>query len=174
MTKCLYLKELTVSSVRASIERLPLTTEGYQRAKKIIQTKYGKISDIVISQVQYIMQLPVAFGKNLVKIREFFKKLVTHVQTLETMGKLEEINGIICLLFDQKLNLFSVTITGKNGVSKDLSKTGEKGQRKIMCYLEARRLAFILEMKGYYKEASHKVIDCKKVTYINKHKRTAV
>lgn len=120
------------------------------------------------------MQLPVVFGKNLVKIREFYKKLVTHVQTLETMGKLEEINGIVCLLFGQELSLFSVTITGKNGVSKDLSKTGEKEQRKIMCYLEARRLAFILETKGYYKEAYHKVTDCKKVTYINKHKRIAV
>ena len=36
-------------------------------AKSILQTKYGKISDVVKSHVQHIMQLPVVFGKNKVK-----------------------------------------------------------------------------------------------------------
>ena len=38
-----YLKELLVPSVRASIDGLPFTTKGYERAKSILKTKYGKI-----------------------------------------------------------------------------------------------------------------------------------
>ena len=78
-----YLTELTVSSVHASIERIPFTTEGYQRTKSILQTKYGKTSEIMTSNVQRIMQLPVVFGKNPLKVHEFYEKLVTHVQALE-------------------------------------------------------------------------------------------
>ena len=48
----------TISSVCESIEGLAFTTEGYQRAKSIFLTKYGKTSAIVASYVQPIMQLP--------------------------------------------------------------------------------------------------------------------
>ena len=40
------LKELTVSNVCSSFKGMSFTTEGYQRAKSILQTKYGKTSDI--------------------------------------------------------------------------------------------------------------------------------
>ena len=69
----------TISSVCESIEGLAFTTEGYQRAKSILQTKYGKTSEIVASYyVQHIM----VFGKNLLKVREFYEKLVTHVEAM--------------------------------------------------------------------------------------------
>ena len=38
--KLSYLKELVVPSVPASIDRLPFTTQGYERAKHILKTKY--------------------------------------------------------------------------------------------------------------------------------------
>ena len=33
--------------------------------------------------------------------KEFFEKYVDHVQALETMGRLKEINGIVCVLIDK-------------------------------------------------------------------------
>ena len=49
------------------------------------------------SHVQHIMQVPVVFGKNPVKVPEFYEKLVTHLQALETMGKLQEVINIVFL-----------------------------------------------------------------------------
>ena len=45
-----------------SIKVLPFTTEDYQSAKSVLQTKYSKTSEIVASNLQLIMQLPVFFG----------------------------------------------------------------------------------------------------------------
>ena len=42
------------------------------------------------SHVQHSIQLPMVFGKNSLKVREFYEKLVTHVQSLEMMEKLQE------------------------------------------------------------------------------------
>ena len=42
--KFAYLKELIEPIVRINIDGLPFTTEGYARAKKILQTEYGKQS----------------------------------------------------------------------------------------------------------------------------------
>ena len=47
VTKFSYLKELLEPKVRSTIEGLPLTTEGYERAKNILKTRYGKASEIV-------------------------------------------------------------------------------------------------------------------------------
>ena len=46
-----YLKEFTVSTVRSSIEGLPLITETYQRTKGVLKTKYGKTSEIMARHV---------------------------------------------------------------------------------------------------------------------------
>ena len=47
VTKFSYLKELVVPKVRISIQGLPFTTEGYERARNILKTRYGKSSEIV-------------------------------------------------------------------------------------------------------------------------------
>lgn len=44
------------------------------------------------------MQLPVVFGKNIVNFGDFYEKVVTHVQALETIRKLQEISILVCLL----------------------------------------------------------------------------
>ena len=75
-------------SVRTSIEALRFTTEGYQRAKSILQTKYDKTIKILASDLQLIMQLPMFFGNIPVKFREFYQKL-------------QEINDIVRLLIDK-------------------------------------------------------------------------
>ena len=68
---------------------------GYHKATSILQTKYGKTSEVVTLHVQHIMQLPVVFGKNAVKVRGFYEKL------WKRWGKIQEIYGIACLLIDR-------------------------------------------------------------------------
>ncbi|CAB4046320.1 Hypothetical predicted protein, partial [Paramuricea clavata] len=54
-----YLKEFVKPKVRADIDGLPLTVEGYERAKNILKGEYGKPSEIVNAYVQNILELPV-------------------------------------------------------------------------------------------------------------------
>ena len=89
ITKFSYLKELLEPQVRSSIDGLPFTTEGYERAKNILKTKFEKESEIVSS----ITSLPVFYGEIPNKLSPFYEKLCSSVQALETMGKLGEGNG---------------------------------------------------------------------------------
>ena len=47
VTKFSYLKELLEKKVRVNVDGLPFNSEGYERAKKILKTKYGKASEII-------------------------------------------------------------------------------------------------------------------------------
>ena len=51
-------------NVRLSIDSLPFLSERYERAKNILKSKYGKISDVSNVHVQEIMGLPVVNGTN--------------------------------------------------------------------------------------------------------------
>ena len=95
ITKFSYLKELLEPEVRPSIGGLPLTTEGYERAKNILKLKFGKESEIVNAYVDGIMSLPSIYGANPNKVSQFYEKLCSNVQALETMGKLGEVNGYV-------------------------------------------------------------------------------
>ena len=55
VTKFSYLKELVDPKVRSCIDGLPFSTEGYERAKAILETRYGDTSEIVNAYVQNIM-----------------------------------------------------------------------------------------------------------------------
>lgn len=55
MTKFSYLKELVDPKVKTAIDGLPFTTEGYRRAKNILESKYGQMSEIVNAYVQKII-----------------------------------------------------------------------------------------------------------------------
>ena len=87
VTKFSYLKELLEPKVRTTIDGLPFTTEGYERAKNILKTKYGKTSEIVNAYVPSILSLPTIKGADSAKIHYFYEKLVSSVQSLETLGK---------------------------------------------------------------------------------------
>ncbi|XP_028405750.1 uncharacterized protein LOC114528320 [Dendronephthya gigantea] len=96
-----YLKELLVLKVRASIDGLPFTSEGYERAKNILKTKYGKPSKVSNAHVQQIMSLQTVRGSQPGRIHEFYGTLVTNVQALETLGKIREINGYVRATLDK-------------------------------------------------------------------------
>ena len=100
-SKFSYLKELLEEKTRSQIDGLPFSTEGYARAKIILQNKYGRVSEIVNAHVQKIMNLQIIHGVNTQRILEFYEILVRNVQALETMGKLESVNGYVRMLLDR-------------------------------------------------------------------------
>lgn len=79
VTKFSYLKELVEPKVKTAIEGLPFSTEGYEQARNILKTKYGKMSEIMNVYMQNIMALPTFPGSNPSKIHQFYEKLVLDV-----------------------------------------------------------------------------------------------
>ena len=82
-------------NARVMIEGLPFSSEGYERAKTILKTKYGQISEVINAHIQCILGLPKLHGTEPAKVHKFYETLASHVQTLETLGKLKEIGGFV-------------------------------------------------------------------------------
>ena len=101
VAKFSYLKKLLVPKVRAVIDGLPFNSKGYTRVKNILMTKYGNPSEVADAHIQCIMGLPVITGTNPTRINEFYEKLVTNIQTLESMGKEKDIRGYVRLTLDK-------------------------------------------------------------------------
>ena len=74
--------------IRLVVDGLHFNTEGYTQVENILTSRYGKMSEAVNTHVQAIMTLQIVHGSNPISIHEFYEKLLTHVQSLETMGKL--------------------------------------------------------------------------------------
>ena len=83
------------------VDGLPFTSEGYERAKNILMSKYGQVSEVVNAYVQKILNLQTVHGTNPPKILEFYETLLNSVQTLESMGKLHEIKGYVRSTLDK-------------------------------------------------------------------------
>ena len=115
VTKFSYLRELVDPKVKTAIDGLPFTTEGYQRAKNILKSKYGQMSEIVNAYVQNIMALPMITGSHPRKIHEFYEKLLFNVQSLETLGKLTEISGYVRVSIDKLQGIRDQGRSGKGG-----------------------------------------------------------
>ena len=90
------------------------------------------------------------------------------------------------LYLELVLKLWSVMITGRNGISEGFWKTWESWQREILWDQEGNRFAFNLEKKGILQTSQRqwtkkhcilceetfcKASDCKKVRNINERKR---
>lgn len=100
ITKFSYLKEFLDLKVRKTMG-LPFTAEGYNRAKSILMDRYGKESEIVKAYVQNILDLPRIKGTNPQTIHQFYEQLRYNVQSLETMGKLGDVEGNVALTIDK-------------------------------------------------------------------------
>ena len=101
INKFTYLCGLLGPKVKTAVEALPFTAEGYNRAKSILLSNYGKESEITKAFVKEIMALPVITSANPRKISEFSEKLTYCVQALETMNKLSEVNGNVPMTLDK-------------------------------------------------------------------------
>ena len=117
VSKFSYLKELVITPVCANIDALPLTSEGYERAKQILKAKYGKPSEVVNAFIQNIMSLPHIRGTNPSKIHDFYGKLASSVQALEALGKLKTVSGYAGLTLDKL-----------EGIQADLVRTNDGWQ----------------------------------------------
>ena len=107
VTKFSYLRELVDGNVQPLINGLPFTTEGYARAKSILSSKYGRSSEVANAHIQEILALPTVYlhrnisSQDVKTIHDFYEKLLTHVQALDTMGKLNEIKGYVRMTLDK-------------------------------------------------------------------------
>ena len=81
--------------VRLQVNGLPFNKEGYTKAKNILTSRYDKVSKVVNKHVQAILALPTVHGSNPIRIHEFYEKLLTHVQSLVTVGKLTTIGRYV-------------------------------------------------------------------------------
>jgi len=104
VTKLSYLRELVEPKVQVIINGLPFTTEGYARAKSVLQAKYGRPSEVANAHVQAILNMEAVQFNNkhdIRKVHTFYEGLLTNVQVLETMGKLKDIKGYVRLTLDK-------------------------------------------------------------------------
>ena len=96
-----YPKELLVPKVRSAVDGLPYNTEGYERAKAILTAKYRKPSEVANAHIQSIIALPTVQGSQPARVHDFYEKLATNVQVLDTMRKIKEINGYVRVTLDK-------------------------------------------------------------------------
>ena len=54
-----YLKELVTLRVRMTIEKLPCSSEGYEKAKELLTQRYGEESEVINAHETQILSLPV-------------------------------------------------------------------------------------------------------------------
>ena len=115
MTKFAYLKELILPKVRADIDGLPFSTQGYERAKNILKAEYGKTSEIINAYVANIMGLPIISSGDPREVDEFYRKLLYNVQSLETLGKLREVSGNVRAVLDNLKGIKADLVRGQDG-----------------------------------------------------------
>ena len=101
ITKFTYLLELLTPKAKTCVESLPFSVEGYNRAKAILKDKYGKESEIVKSYVKEILELPSISNSNPRRISEFSETLTYCVRALQTLNKLDQVNGNVSMTLDK-------------------------------------------------------------------------
>ena len=101
ISKFSYLKEFLVPKLRALIDGLPFTPEGYARTKSILLAKFGKPSETAAAHIQCITSLPVVSNSNPNKIHKFYEKLIVSVRALDAMHKLKDIKGYVRLTLNK-------------------------------------------------------------------------
>lgn len=101
ITKFTCLRELVTPQVSQTIEALPFTAEGYNCEKSILNEKFGKDSEIIKAYTKEILELPTLTGTNPKAISDFSEKLTFCVQALQTLNKLEQVNGATLMTLDK-------------------------------------------------------------------------
>ena len=138
VTKFAHLKELLESKVCGSIDGLPFTSEGYQRAKNILTSNYGKMSEIVRAYIDNLNALPVITGSQPSKIHNCCQTLNYNVPSLEMLGKLLSCLSMVRGVLDKRPGIKAELVSGKVGW-QDLGFTGLIGaleERKAIHPLE--------------------------------------
>ena len=77
------------------------TQKDMKGKKTILKTKFGKHSKVTSAHIECIMSLSTITLRSVGKIHDCYEKLVTHFQSLDTMGKLKKITGYVRLTLDK-------------------------------------------------------------------------
>ena len=180
--KFAYLRELLDNKVKRSVEALPFTSEGYNRATSILEERYGKESEIIKAYNKQIFDLPTIPNVNVKRIHEFTEKLNYAVQSLETLGKLTQVNGNVPMTMDKlpairgdlvrtddswetwdfiKLTEALRLWTRRNPIDRTGNeKSGERSNKMF----NTRRQDFKPRECVYCEDKSHKSTECSTVT----------
>ena len=180
------------------IEALPFTAEGYNRTKSIFKEKFGKDSEIIKAYTKEILELPTLTGTNPKAISDFSEKLTYCVQALQTLNKLEQVNGATLMTLDKlpgirgdlvrtdpewekwdfaKLSEAIRLWTTRNPVDTK-SNERDSGERRNHKWDRSRKL---YQVRGqdfnpkecvYCGDVSHKPSNCQKITKIEERRAT--
>lgn len=83
------MRDMLPSQALVLINSFPFSAKEYERAKAIVQTKYGKTSEVVNAHIPWMMSLPTINGISTTKIHYFYERLVNSVQSLGIWDKLK-------------------------------------------------------------------------------------
>ena len=98
-----------------TINGLPFIPEGYQHAKNILTSNYGKISKIVRAYIDNLNALPVITGSQPSKIHKFCQTLNYNVHSLETLGKLSFCLSMVRGILHKLPGIKAELVSGKVG-----------------------------------------------------------
>ena len=198
ITKFTYLRELVTPHVSRTIEALPFTAEGYNRAKSILKEKFGKDSEIIKAYTKEILELPTLTGTNPKAISDFSEKLTYCVQALQTLNKLEQVNGATLMTLDKlpgirvdlvrtdaewekwdfaKLSEANRLWTRRNPVDTK-SNERDSGEQRNQKWDRSRKLYQALGQDfnpkecAYCGDVSYKPSNCQKITKIEERRAT--
>ena len=101
VTKFSYLKELVEVKVRKQIDGLPFTEEGYDKAKHLLDKRYGQTSEVVGAYVRNILEMPTIRERDVTKIHAFHDTLLYNVESLQTLGSLGKLDAAVRFTFDK-------------------------------------------------------------------------
>ena len=187
ITKFAYLRELLNAKVKRTVEALPFTAEGYNRAKSILEDRYSNEGEIVKAYTQEILNLPTIPNANPKKIHEFSDKLMYCVQSLETMKKLEQVNGAVSMPIDKLPGIRGDLVrtdpswekwdfvklaealrqwTKRNPVTEKFDREQENLDRRRNKLFHARNREFKSRGCVYCDDDTHKANECPKFTAV--------
>ena len=83
------------------------------KEQKTIKEEYGKISEIINMHVNNILELPTVTNANPKQVNDFYKTLLFNVQSLETLGKIERINGMTRSVLDKLKGIKADLVRGQ-------------------------------------------------------------
>ncbi|XP_065058645.1 uncharacterized protein LOC135686359 [Rhopilema esculentum] len=182
VTKFNYLKEFIEPKVRINIENLIHNGEGYERAKQILKSKYGRPSEVINAHVQCIIELPVIRGSNPHKIHDFFNKLLPSVQALESLGRLKSISGYTRLTLDKLEGIRADLVRLDDqwqewGFPQLIEALSKWTERNPLTQSEGRDRMFTTRNSNYLPRScvyceheNHKSSECKKVVKVSERR----
>lgn len=188
ISKLNYLLELTKGKPREDILGLPHTVNGYNEAKRILTSTYGKDVKVHRAIIKDIESLnPITNIRNISAVHEFYNQLSRAVRTLVTMDKVHSAQSTVYTIMD-KLGPVREVLAQKDDCWEEWGL--EELVENLRKYVERNplpnepkkdysnnRKEKLLNTKQHWKKCAycessdHKASDCKNVENISERKK---